>query len=132
MAVSTQGIIHSQYKLNEIVSVLSKKFKVDITVDKTHDENYKIADFIYNDERRRLSIFENYNDMNHVGFAGIGKVTLIDLNLWGSSIELIEGIVKEFGGYVTDSDDLDAWRYIEKEWDFYIKSWFYFKGGDLN
>jgi len=113
MGVNTQGIIHSQYKLNDIVEVLSKKFKVNITVEKTHTEDYKIASFTYKDEKRRLSIFENYNDKQHVGFAGVGKVTLLDLNLWGSSIELIEGIVKEFGGYVVNNDCSDDWRHIE-------------------
>jgi hypothetical protein len=111
MGVNTQGIMKPEVTLDQIVSVLERKFNVFAGVKKTHDKDYHTVYFIYNDESRMLSVFENYTDKSHTNKE---KVTLIDLNLWGSSVELIRGIVEEFGGQMVESDCSDDLFEVKK------------------
>ena len=113
MGINTQGVMNSRVEVSDIVEVLERKFNVITEIEDTHDKDYKQIVFDYNGEDRRMSVFVNYNDHSHIGFTGMNEVTLIDLNLWGSSIELIEGIVEEYGGYMVDNDCSDDWRYVE-------------------
>jgi hypothetical protein len=112
MGVNTQGIMNSEVKLDQIVYVLKSKFNVTPKVEKTHDKDYHTVYFNYNNESRMLSVFENYTDKSHTNK---DKVTLIDLNLWGSSIELIRGIVEEFGGEMVEADSNDNWFEVKKK-----------------
>lgn len=112
MGVNTQGIINSSVGVSDIIEILENKFDVITTIEDTHNKDYKQIVFDYNGEDRRMSVFVNYSDISHIGFTGMDKATLIDLNLWGSSIKLIEGIVEEFGGFVIDNDCSDEVRWV--------------------
>jgi hypothetical protein len=111
MGVNTQGIFNQDVKLDQIVSVLESKFNVSVKIEKTYSKDYYTVYFKYNNESRMLSVFENYTDKSHTNK---DKVTLIDLNLWGSSIELIRGIVEEFGGEMVEADTSDNWFAVER------------------
>lgn len=111
MGVNTQGIMNPEVKLKQIVDVLENKFNVVPKVRSTHDKDYWTVYFNYSDESRMLSVFENYRDYQHTNK---DKCTLIDLNLWGSSIELIRGIVEEFGGEMVEDDCSDEWFEVKK------------------
>lgn len=111
MGINTQGYFSPEIKTDQIEDILNNKFNVETTIEKTHNENFKQIFFNYKGESRILSVFENYTDKLHTDQ---DKVTLIDLNLWGSSVELIKGIVEEYGGYMVENDCSDEWAYIEK------------------
>lgn len=109
--MNTQGVMSGNVGVYDIVEVLNNKFNVHTIVEEIHDEFYHIL-FTYRNEDRRLAVFLNYSDSEVDKFIGEGSVTLIDLNMWGYSIELTEGIVAEFGGYVVDNDCKGDWRHI--------------------
>ena len=113
MGINTQGIIEHRFGVSDVIEVLANKFNVNPVIEDTHDKNFKSIFFNYKGEDRIMSVFVNYSDLEHIGFTGMRMVTLIDLNLWGSSIELIEGVVEEFGGYMVDDDCSDDWRFVE-------------------
>lgn len=104
MGVNTKGIMSSDVRVGDIVTVILNKFKIDVSVERTHADYYKVITFNYNGEDRRLSVFEDYDDVEHYDFISRDTITLIDFNLWGSAVEIISSIVEEFGGYVIESD----------------------------
>ena len=112
MGMNTQGFFDSKIKTDDIVEVLKYKFNVDCRVEETGSKGYLQVFFEYKDEKRILSVFENYTDKSHTGE---DATTLIDLNVWGSSVEIIRGIVEEFGGYLDENDyGSEGWKYINK------------------
>lgn len=113
MGINTQGFFSSDIKLKNINNVLKQKLKVETKIENTHDEKYKQILFTYKGESRMLSVFEDYTDKSHTGK---DICTLIDLNCWGSSVEIIKSIVEEFGGYMIENDSSDdGWTYINKQ-----------------
>jgi hypothetical protein len=106
MGINTRGLIHSDVTTGDIVNVLMNKFKLDyISVEGTHADYYKIITFKYKGEDRRLSVFEAIDDIeNYEHFITSKEITIIDFNLWGSAIEIIEKILEGFGGYIIESD----------------------------
>jgi hypothetical protein len=111
MGINTQGFFNSDIKTEDIEDLLNNKFNVETKIENTGSKDYKQIHFTYKDEKRMLSVFENYPDKSHTGH---DKVTLIDLNFWGKSVEIIRGIVEEYGGYMVEDDCSDEWFYVNK------------------
>lgn len=99
------------------------------------EEDYWFGDFgfirfTYNGENRQLfysynniNLYDNlllykrkYPDRTDIHNMIKSETTHLSLGKWGSSVEILEAIVKKFGGWV-DEDDCDdiPYRYIEKE-----------------
>jgi hypothetical protein len=113
MGNSTQGFFNSNIKMDQIEEVINRKFNVPILFKRIENEDYdyNVIRFYYNNEPRMLSVFENYKDKSHTGQ---DIVTLVDLDAWGSSVELIKGIVEEFGGYMVNNSGYNDWKPVEK------------------
>ena len=117
MGVNTKGIMSADVKLSDITNVLGYKFGVRAKVEDTYDPDYKQIPFTYRGEERILSVWEANDEIdNYIKFLAndIMTITVIDLELWGSAIELIGGIVEEFGGYIIEADIEGNEKYIEK------------------
>lgn len=114
MGVNTHGIMSSDVRVADITNVLGYKYGIRTAIEDTYENYYKIITFNFKGEERRLSVFSNVDDLeNYSDFLkDVKEITLIDLNLWGSAIEIIEGILEEFGGYIIEADTNGKWRKV--------------------
>lgn len=114
MGVNTLGIMPNDVNIEDITNVLGWKFGVKTKTEDTHTENYKIITFCYKGEDRRMSVWVDYSDFDNYDFLSkyVKEITLIDLNLWGSSVDLIHGVVEEFGGFMTEADISGEWKSV--------------------
>ena len=117
MGVNTKGIMSSDVRFEDVINILEDKFGVQTEIENTYYNDYKIITFNYNGEERRLSMWVDYTDFDYDFIArDVKEITLIHLNLWGSSTQLIEGILEDFGGGMVDADISGVWRHVEKIW----------------
>lgn len=107
MGMDTDGKIKSIYGVKDIQRALKHKFNIDTYLRTTTVIDYHKLDFEYRDEHRTLSIFENYPDdeTKEIG-------THLSLGMWGSSVELMRGILESFGGHIKENDCKDEWEYV--------------------
>lgn len=118
-------VIHKHEKLDDL----------DFPFRNYGEEDYWFGDFgficfTYNGENRML--FYSYDNINvydgleyykkqYPDRTDIHKMiksetTHLSLGKWGSSVEILEAIVKKFGGWIDENDCDDiTYRYIEKE-----------------
>jgi hypothetical protein len=113
MGVNTKANINKKYGVADIKLILEKLEGVsDLKIEPTGQVNYTIAYFKYKGktdiENRNLSIFTKYKDEETKKI-----VTLLDLNCWGSSIEIIKGILEYVGGTMVDNDCATEPYYVE-------------------
>jgi len=107
MGVDTKGKIKKEYTVRDVQRALKHKFNIETKIIPTSFENYYNVQFKYKDEDRILSLFENYADdeTREVG-------THMSLRAWGSSVEIMKGIIEIFGGFIIENDSLDEWEYV--------------------
>lgn len=107
MGVDTKGKIKAEHMVKDIQRALKYKFNIDSTLRDTSIENYYNLLFDFNDEKRMLSVFENYVDdeTREIG-------THLIMGMWGSSIKLMRGILETFGGHIIENDSEDEWQYV--------------------
>ena len=123
--VKNEVVRHKYEKLNDL----------DFPFRNYGDEDYWFSDFgsivfTYNGENRMLFYsYDNINVYENIKYykekcpdrTDIHKMiksekTHLSLGNWGSSVEILENIVKKFGGWIDDNDCDDIpYRYIEKE-----------------
>lgn len=110
MGVDTKGFIDSKYKAIDIKAIVESKLGIECKLEQSSfAKSYYQLFFDYNDEKRILSIHEDYKEED------TGKiVTLFTLGMWGSSIEIITSILQNYGGWIIRNDCADEWDYVEQ------------------
>ena len=108
MGVDTDGKVKVEYGVKDIQRVLKHKFNVESKLRYSGMKDYYTLEFDYKDEHRILSVFENYMDdeTNEVG-------THLSMGMYGSSIQIMRGILEGFGGYIRENDLTNKWEYVE-------------------
>ncbi|MFO1442867.1 hypothetical protein KDN24_06515 [Bacillus sp. Bva_UNVM-123] len=107
MGVDTDGRISNKHGVKDIQRALKHKFNINNNISDTHSKDYYVLSFDYKGENRNLSVFENYVD-DYDGKPG----THMSLGMWGSSIELMRGILEMYGGEIKENDCSDEWKYV--------------------
>lgn len=108
MWIDTHGIIKNKKcdSLDEIANILKNKLgATKVIVDKKKDlSDGSFIRFKYKDEDRKLFVMnsENYSDYPELKLNT--PYIWLSLWLWGSSVEIIKGIVEEFGGFIDEND----------------------------
>lgn len=107
MGVDTDGRIGVKHGIKDVQRALKHKFNVESKVTETTVKGYCILSFNYREESRDISVFENYVDDD------TGELeTHLSFNKWGSSVEIMRGIIEMFGGYIKEDDCVDEWEYV--------------------
>ena len=93
-------------------------------------EEHGFITFEYDGEKRmifyshsNINVYENidyykkmYPDRTDIVRMIKSETTSLSLGTWGSAVEILEKIVKRFGGWIDDNDcDYIPYRYVEKE-----------------
>lgn len=105
MGVDTKAILRKGTTLEEIKNRLELKYG-ETLVHTTHNKNYFELSFkepksIPNAATHRsLSVFFNDYAKNDYGIDGV----LVFFSAWGSSIEIMNWLLEEFGGYLDEND----------------------------
>lgn len=107
MSVDTDGKIKAEYGVKDIQRVLNHKFKVETKLHYSGKKDYYTLEFEYKDAHRILSVFENYNDDETNDLC-----THLSLGMYGSSIEIMRGILECFGGYIRENDCENDWEFV--------------------
>lgn len=125
MGINTKGFIYGKNKDNYSTEALVQYLKEIYTNVKIHrsgmslEWEYLRAPFTDGEDHRDLSVHYNYTSFKSEGYPDIcdESIVLFDLNCWGNSIKIIEGIVAYFGGgYMVDNDcDTDDWYIVSSE-----------------
>lgn len=107
MSVDTDGKIKAEYSVMDIQRVLKHKFNIESKLRYSGMKDFYTLEFNFNDEHRILSVFENYIDdeTNELG-------THLSMGMYGSSIQIMKGILECFGGYIRENDCTDSWEYV--------------------
>lgn len=116
MGVDTKGLLNKEVSVLEIKEALESVSEV--TRLEGNGRGYFTIDFTYQGESRMMSIFENYASEELNGEI----ITAITLSRYGYATEIIQTVVKYFGGLYIDNDcSGDDPVYLEKSSD-YIES----------
>lgn len=107
MSADTDGKIKMEYGVKDIQRVLKHTFNIDAKLRYSGMKDYYTLEMDYKDEHRILSVFENYVDdeTKEVG-------THLSMGMYGSSIQIMRGILEGFGGYIRENDLKDKWEYV--------------------
>jgi hypothetical protein len=98
MGVDTRLFINGKYEIEEIKSVIERKFETKVKVEATHSPNYHILEFEVSDvEHRRMNV---HTASNFAGFSG----TLLTLGYSGSAVKIMQSIGEVFGGFLNEAD----------------------------
>lgn len=107
MSVDTDGKIKAKYGVKDIQRIMKHKLHIDSILRYSGMKDFYTLEFNYKDEHRILSVFENYVDdeTNETG-------THLSMGMYGSSIQIMRGILEGFGGYIRENDLHDHWEYV--------------------
>lgn len=120
MGCDTQGLLRGMVSKESILSVIRDKFdknaKLDYCGESTYFDEHLEREFksescqiifMYNDEQRLLNWYFDegqYDIKNEEDVDRSYVYTQVSLGNWGSSVDIIENIVKEFSGYIDEND----------------------------
>ena len=107
MSVDTDGKIKAEYGVKDIQRVLKHKYNVEAKLRYSGLKDFYMLEFDYKDEHRILSVFENYVD-DETRETG----THLSLGMYGSSVQIMRGILESFGGYIRENDLKDNWEFV--------------------
>lgn len=118
MGVDTKGYTRKNVEWVDIYQYI----KASIDENATHD--FRDVDglkpnghimFNYNEEKRQMFFCTTKDIIEGTEFDGTEEHGNLILGYWGSSVEIMQKIVSQFGGYVDDSDcDTEEAYYIPK------------------
>jgi|GEM_PF-5556180 len=119
MGESTNGYVRDKISATDIFSVIVNKFDKDAIFNVREDRNGEIGkiNFSYNEEVRGLFYcLGEVEDNRNMKFEN-GKYAYLSFSNWGSSVQIMTEIVKQFGGYVdeNDCDDEEAFYVPQSE-----------------
>lgn len=100
MSVTTKVIINKGVALTEILQRLKVKYD-SVEIITTGSDVYFIMRFIVGSQVRSISVF--FGDYAKIDYGVDG--TLLSLGAYGNSLEIMNFILAEFGGYIRKTDD---------------------------
>ena len=108
MSVDTDGKIKADYGVKDIQRALKHKFNVESILRYSGMKDYYTLEFDYKDEHRILSVFENYVDDETKEMG-----THLSMGMYGSSIQIMRGILDGFGDYTQRMIYTIIWNMLE-------------------
>lgn len=108
MGVDTKGITRNKVDYNEVFNFIKQKYDSKSNCNISFNRAFKInmgrIEFEYNGEERSIFISEMESTEEYPEIEiEVGSLWM-SLGMWGSSIEIMNTIMKHFGGYVDESD----------------------------
>ena len=111
MGVNTKAILRKGTTLEQIYEKLSGKYD-EVNIESTSLDYFFIITFKDELDYRRMSVFFGNTAAYDYQIDGV----LCDLNLWGNSVEIMNLLLEEFGGYILKNDSSDdEWTPINLE-----------------
>lgn len=105
MGVDVKGIIEPSIRVEDLLELIKERWDADVKWESTHTPDYwRILFQVSEDEKRMLHVFHNYHQNSGL---------MISLSLWGKGQEIIETIIKTFGGWYCSNDANEEWLYYE-------------------
>ena len=102
MAISTVGIIKDNIGLYNIHNFIKKNIDINATIESQNDNSHYI-NFSYKEESRIMHLFMNSHDYkSDTKYNGL--VNVVTLGNYGNSCEIIEKLVRYFGGWYMKDD----------------------------
>lgn len=118
MGVDTKGYIKNNVQWGDIYLYIKEHIDEKAEHDFTEINSIKPHGYIifnYNEEKRRLFFCTTKDKIEDTEFDGEVEHGNLILGFWGSSVEIMQKIVAQFGGYVDDSDcDEEEAYYVPK------------------
>ena len=102
MAISTAGILKINTGLYNIHNYIKKNIDNNAIIE-TQNDNSHYINFSYKEESRMMHLFMNSHDYkSDTKYEGL--VNVVTLGYYGCSCEIIEKLVKHFGGWYMEND----------------------------
>ena len=102
MAISTIGILKNNIGLYNIYNFIKKNIDINSIIE-TQNDNSHYINFNYKNESRSMHLYMNSHDyMSDTKYEGL--VNVVSLGYYGCSCEIIEKLVKHFGGWYMKND----------------------------
>jgi len=102
MTISTVGILKINTGLYNIHNFIKKNIDINAII-KTQNNNSHYINFSYKEENRRMHLFMNSHDYkSDTKYDSL--VNVVTLGYYGYSCEIIEKLVKHFGGWYMEND----------------------------
>ena len=102
MAISTVGIMKDNIGLYNIHNFIKKNIDNNAIIE-TQNNNSHYINFSYKEESRSMHLFMNSHDYK-CDTKYDGLVNVMVLGYYGYSCEIIEKLVKHFGGWFMEND----------------------------
>lgn len=114
MGVVTKGIVIGRQDVSAVAAIVRQLIgggQIDIRHFQGVEGFYRLG-FEHKGDRRSMAVFLDSIDHRDVFD---GERTYVDLGASGASVEIIEHVLKHFGGWLLerDSDEGSPWRFIE-------------------
>lgn len=121
MGVDTTGIIKKRTSPKKILEFIKETYDSESVYRKTSTPYFHIIEFNDGEDGRILYIFQHGKDHENIDDISLenGKVfnkksfTYLNFGCWGNSADIIEKIIKNFGGGYIDKNDCDCIGYEE-------------------
>ena len=102
MAISTIGILKDNIGLYNIHNYIKKNIDINSIIE-TQNDNSHYINFSYKNESRSMHLFMNsYDYKSDTKYEGL--VNVVSLGYYGYSCEIIEELVRYFGGWYMKND----------------------------
>lgn len=110
MGRSTIGVIPQRVDIDGIKDRLTKTLGVKLNIEKVPMDDFHILIFEYKGEERALRVsIDEYEDKRKKG----KEKTTIEMCYWGSSVEIIEGVLEGYGGDLCRIDIEENWETVK-------------------
>ncbi len=125
MSINTNGILLGKISNVEIISALKEAFPnvTDFRTEFSDDDRFfKIIFAEPNSDKigpsdashRMLFVFNGHSSPDYTNVYS-GERTILSLGYWGSSVEIIEALTTQFGGFIRKNDSNSEWELINSE-----------------
>jgi len=111
MAISTIGILKDNIGLYNIHNYIKKNIDINAIIE-TQNNNSHYINFNYKEENRSMHLFMNCYDYK-CDTKYDGLVNVMVLGYYGYSCEIIEKLVKHFGGWFMENDSYNDIEFYE-------------------
>lgn len=104
MGVDTNGLINKNYTALDVLKYIQENVSSEAVLEQcTLEKRMSYINLNIGDEHRNVLVLTDCAD--YQGETGDKDMhTLVKLSTWGSAKEIIEGVVKHFGGYYCPND----------------------------
>lgn len=130
MGVSTKALLKGKIELIQLANDLVELYgtdRRDIAIQFTFEDNFYKINFYHKnrpifgrdidamkkwnqDNFRSMSVFYNLSD--DYEDVTTEECTYLSLGMFGDSVEIMESLLKKYGGYITRNDSTDEWEEV--------------------